>query len=39
MIFGVPIDVNKIYGVIGIIVFGILFIKTEGSKKKVKIKN
>ena len=39
IIFGVPIDVNKIYGVIGIIVFGILFIKTEGSKKKVKIKN
>ena len=39
MIFGVPIDINKVYGVIGIIVFGILFIKTEGSKKKVKIKN
>ena len=39
MIFGVPIDINKIYGVIGIIVFGILFIKTEGSKKKVKIKS
>ena len=38
MIFGVPIDVNKIYGVIGIIVFGILFIKTEGSKKIVKLK-
>ena len=33
LIFGVPIDINKIYGVIGIIVFGILFIKTEGSKK------
>jgi drug/metabolite transporter (DMT)-like permease len=38
-IFGVPLDVNKIYGVIGIIIFGILFIRTEGSKKKVRIKN
>jgi drug/metabolite transporter (DMT)-like permease len=32
LIFGVPFDVNKIFGVIGIIVFGILFIKTEGKK-------
>ena len=35
LIFGVPIDINKIYGVIGIIVFGILFIKTEVTKKKL----
>ena len=34
LIFGVPIDINKIYGLIGIIIFGILFIRTEGSKKK-----
>jgi drug/metabolite transporter (DMT)-like permease len=33
LIFGVPLDVNKIIGVVGIIVFGILFIRTEGSKK------
>jgi len=33
LIFGVPFDYNKIIGVIGIIIFGILFIKTEGSKK------
>ncbi|MDC0585851.1 DMT family transporter [Candidatus Pelagibacter sp.] len=39
LIFGVPIDINKIYGLIGIIIFGILFIRTEGSKKKVEIKN
>ena len=32
LIFGVPFDLNKIFGVIGIIVFGILFIKTEGKK-------
>ena len=31
-IFGVPFDLNKIFGVIGIIVFGILFIRTEGKK-------
>ena len=37
MIFGVPIDINKIYGVIGIIIFGILFIRTEGKKKKIKV--
>jgi len=37
IIFGVPIDVNKIYGVIGIIIFGILFIRTEGKKKKIKV--
>ena len=39
LIFGVPIDINKVYGLIGIIIFGILFIRTEGSKKKVEIKN
>ena len=33
LIFGVPFDMNKILGVIGIIIFGILFIKTEGSRK------
>ena len=38
LIFGVPFDVNKIYGVIGIVIFGVLFIKTEGSKKKIKVK-
>ena len=37
IIFGVPIDINKIYGVVGIIIFGILFIRTEGKKKKIKI--
>ena len=39
LIFGVPFDLNKIVGVIGIIIFGIMFIKTEGSKKKIKLKN
>jgi drug/metabolite transporter (DMT)-like permease len=37
MIFGVPIDINKIYGVIGIIIFGILFIRIEGKRKKIKV--
>ena len=32
LIFGVPFDLNKIFGVIGIIIFGILFIRTEGKK-------
>jgi len=32
LIFGVPFDLNKIFGVIGIMVFGILFIRTEGKK-------
>ena len=36
-IFGVPFDLNKIFGVIGIIIFGILFIRTEGKKKKIKV--
>ena len=38
LIFGVPFDASKIIGVIGIIIFGILFIRTEGSKKKIKFK-
>ena len=33
LIFGVPIDINKIYGLVSIIIFGILFIRVEGSKK------
>ena len=33
LIFGVTFDYNKIVGVIGIIVFGIMFIRTEGTKK------
>ena len=37
LIFGVPFDYNKIIGVIGIIIFGLLFIHTEGKKDKVKI--
>ena len=31
-IFGVPFDVNKIVGVVGVIIFGLLFIRTEGKK-------
>jgi drug/metabolite transporter (DMT)-like permease len=37
LIFGVPFDYNKIIGVIGIIIFGLLFIRTEGDKVKVKV--
>jgi drug/metabolite transporter (DMT)-like permease len=37
LIFGVPFDYNKIIGVIGIIIFGLLFIRTEGNKNKVKV--
>ena len=37
LIFGVPFDLNKIFGVIGIIIVGILFIRTEGKKKKIKV--
>ena len=36
LIFGVPMDTNKIFGIIGIIFFGILFIKSEGNKKQVR---
>ena len=32
LIFGVPFDYNKIIGVIGIIIFGLLFIRTEGGR-------
>ena len=32
IIFGVPFDYNKIIGVIGILIFGIMFIRTEGKK-------
>ena len=34
-IFGVPFDFNKTFGVIGIIVFGVLFVQAESRKKKV----
>ena len=37
LIFGVPADVSKIIGLIGIIIFGVLFIRVEGSKKIKKI--
>ena len=37
IIFGVPFDYNKIIGVIGIIIFGVLFIRVEGTKKVKKI--
>ena len=37
LIFGVPFDYNKIIGVIGIIIFGLLFIHTEGKNDKVKV--
>lgn len=40
IIFGVPLDTNKILGIIGIICFGILFIKYEVNKKvKNNLKN
>jgi drug/metabolite transporter (DMT)-like permease len=32
LIFGVPFNYNKIIGVVAIIIFGILFIRTEGKK-------
>ena len=34
-IFGVPFDFNKTFGVIGIIVFGVLFVQAERRKKKI----
>ena len=34
-IFGVPFDFNKTFGVIGIIVFGVLFVQAESRKRKV----
>ena len=33
LIFGLPLEYNNIVGVIGIILFGIMFIKSEGKKK------
>ena len=38
LIFGVPVDISKIIGLIGIIIFGVLFIRVEGSKKVKQIK-
>ena len=32
-IFGVPFDFNKTFGVIGIIVFGVMFVQAESKKK------
>ena len=37
LIFGVPADISKIVGLIGIIIFGVLFISVEGKKKVKKI--
>jgi len=37
LIFGVPADISKIIGLIGIIIFGVLFIRVEGNKKVKKI--
>jgi len=32
LIFGVPISINKAFGIFAIILLGVLFIKTEGKK-------
>ena len=37
LIFGVPADISKIVGLIGIIIFGVLFIRVECTKKVKKI--
>ena len=37
LIFGVPADISKIIGLIGIIIFGVLFIRVEVAKKVKKI--
>ena len=37
LIFGVPADISKIIGLIGFIIFGVLFIRVEGTKKVKKI--
>ena len=37
LIFGVPADISKIIGLIGIIIFGVMFIRVEGSKKLKKV--
>ena len=34
LIFGVPIDINKIYGIVGIVIFGIMFVRIESTKKR-----
>ena len=39
LIFGVPADISKIIGLIGIIIFGVLFIRDEVSKKIKKLSN
>jgi drug/metabolite transporter (DMT)-like permease len=33
LIFGVPIEINRLFGMVAIIIFGVLFIKFELSKK------
>ena len=37
LIFGVPADISKIIGLIGIIIFGVMFMSVEGSKKVKKV--
>ena len=37
LIFGVPADISKIIGLIGIIIFGVMFLRVEGSKKVKKV--
>ena len=37
LIFGVPADISKIIGLIGIIIFGVMFFRVEGSKKVKKV--
>ena len=37
LIFGVHADISKIIGLIGIIIFGVMFIRVEGSKKVKKV--
>ena len=37
LIFGVPADITKIIGLLGIIIFGVMFIRVEGSKKIKKV--
>ena len=37
LIFGVPADISKIIGLIGIIIFGVMFIRVEGSNKVKKV--
>ena len=37
LIFGVPADISKIIGLMCIIIFGVMFIRVEGSKKVKKV--